>query len=74
MTYMKTVASFPRTIFFLSVGVVVICGVLLSLVHLENVTPLDQEVDGRDEEDLVADEGEVTGSGRNTVGTEGIIE
>jgi hypothetical protein len=34
VTYMKTVATFPRTIFFLAVAAVIVSLILLSLVRL----------------------------------------
>ena len=43
VTYASTVASFPRAIFFLSMGLLLLCGIALSLVRIENHVLPDSE-------------------------------
>jgi len=43
MTYMRTVATFPRAIFIVTVGALVTSLVLLSLIRIPQDTPVDEE-------------------------------
>jgi hypothetical protein len=51
VTYASTVASFPRAIFFLSMGLLLLCGIALSLVRIENHAVPDSESMARESED-----------------------
>ena len=59
VTYASTVATFPRAIFFLSMGLLLLCGIALSLVRIEDHALPDSESTARESEEWLG-EGEET--------------